>query len=91
MPIENDSNQSEPSIGSTFPQIESDTDTGRQVGRQAGRREPSPEPDDRYQNQMTTALELDDDRPRTRRPSLELDDRPQNQTTTDRTTSQQTL
>ena len=53
-------------MGRPFPQIESDTDTGRQVGRQvgrqAGRREPSPEPDDRYQNQITTALEPDDDR-----------------------------
>ena len=34
--IENDSNQSEPSIGPTLPRIESDTDTGRQVGRQVG-------------------------------------------------------
>ena len=51
-------------MGRPLPQIESDTDTGRQagrqVGRQVGRRGPSPEPDDRYQNQMTTALEPDD-------------------------------
>ena len=43
-------------MGRPLPQIESDTDTGRQ----AGRREPSLELDDRYQNQMTTALEPDD-------------------------------
>ena len=59
--------------GRPLPRIKLDTDTGRQ----AGRRGPSPEPDDRYQNQTTVT--------RTRRPSPEPDDRYQNQTTVART------
>ena len=50
MAIENDSNQSELRSGRPLPQIEPDTDTGRQAGRQAGRRGPLPEPDDDRSN-----------------------------------------